>query len=89
MASAPRAAWCCRVGARPAERAPIRSRSRGRAGSEVYALLPIENGGETAAMFCWSFLLVAAIGPGSRALAPLLRPRRRTATRPIRTTSLH
>ncbi|MFE1027910.1 DoxX family protein [Streptomyces sp. NPDC058818] len=53
------------------------------------ALFPIENGGETAAMFCWSFLLIAAIGPGSWALAPLLRPRRRTATRRIGTTSLH
>ncbi|WEH43100.1 DoxX family protein [Streptomyces sp. NBC_01218] len=28
------------------------------------ALLPIENGGEAAAMFCWAFLLIAALGPG-------------------------
>lgn len=28
------------------------------------ALLPIENGGELAAMFCWSFLLLVIVGPG-------------------------
>ncbi|NYI03738.1 DoxX family protein [Allostreptomyces psammosilenae] len=27
-------------------------------------LLPIENGGEAAAMFCWSFLLITFLGPG-------------------------
>ncbi|WP_018684235.1 DoxX family protein [Actinokineospora enzanensis] len=32
------------------------------------ALLPIENGGESAALFCWSFLLVAFFGPGKWAL---------------------
>ncbi|WP_237321148.1 DoxX family protein [Streptomyces sp. JJ36] len=31
-------------------------------------LLPIENGGEPAALFCWSFLLIAALGPGRWAL---------------------
>jgi putative oxidoreductase len=47
------------------------------------ALLPIQNGGEAAAMFCWSFLLLAVTGPGSLALdAVLTRVRaqpRRTA----------
>jgi putative oxidoreductase len=28
------------------------------------ALLPIQNGGDLAALFCWSFLLLAVIGPG-------------------------
>lgn len=47
------------------------------------ALFPLENGGETAVMFCWSFLLIAVLGPGRWALAPLLRFRRRAGTRPI------
>ncbi|MQY12775.1 hypothetical protein SRB5_29140 [Streptomyces sp. RB5] len=32
-------------------------------------LLPLENGGEAAVMFCWSFLLIALLGPGRWALA--------------------
>jgi putative oxidoreductase len=28
-------------------------------------LWPLENGGEKAALFCWAFLLIAALGPGS------------------------
>ncbi|MGW7284335.1 DoxX family protein [Streptomyces sp. NPDC054847] len=28
-------------------------------------LFPLENGGELAVLFCWSFLLIAALGPGS------------------------
>ncbi|MET7799717.1 DoxX family protein [Streptomyces decoyicus] len=32
------------------------------------ALWPIENGGEASAMFCWAFLLILFIGPGSWAL---------------------
>ncbi|MDL2081892.1 DoxX family protein [Streptomyces sp. GXMU-J15] len=27
-------------------------------------LWPLENGGEKAALFCWAFLLIAALGPG-------------------------
>ncbi|MFF9150496.1 DoxX family protein [Streptomyces sp. NPDC014861] len=34
-------------------------------------LFPLENGGETAALFCWAFLLVAALGPGRWTLAEL------------------
>ncbi|MTE19929.1 DoxX family membrane protein [Streptomyces sp. TRM43335] len=34
-------------------------------------LLPIENGGEAAAVFCWSFLLIAAVGPGRWSLEAL------------------
>ncbi|MTE18029.1 DoxX family membrane protein [Streptomyces sp. TRM43335] len=41
------------------------------------ALFPIENGGEAAAMFCWSFLLVAALGPGAWALGSLFGRRER------------
>jgi putative oxidoreductase len=36
-------------------------------------LLPIQNGGEAAALFCWGFLLVAFAGDGRWSLAPLLR----------------
>ncbi|MFI6712653.1 DoxX family protein [Nonomuraea sp. NPDC050478] len=36
------------------------------------ALFPIENGGEKAALFCWGFLLVAALGPGRWALSSAL-----------------
>jgi putative oxidoreductase len=37
------------------------------------ALLPIENHGEPAAMFCWAFLLIAALGAGAFSLEALLR----------------
>ncbi|WFE32423.1 DoxX family protein [Micromonospora sp. WMMD975] len=46
---------------------------------QPHGLLPIRNGGEAAAMFCWSFLLVAVLGPGTWALDALLA-RRRAAT---------
>ncbi|MFG2090108.1 MULTISPECIES: DoxX family protein [unclassified Spirillospora] len=39
-------------------------------------LLPIRNGGESAAMFCWAFLLIAVFGPGAWALDSLLARRR-------------
>ncbi|MFC8717096.1 DoxX family protein [Kitasatospora sp. NPDC057198] len=29
------------------------------------ALFPIQNGGESAVLFCWAFLLIAVLGPGS------------------------
>ncbi|MET8677140.1 DoxX family protein [Streptomyces sp. NPDC004647] len=37
------------------------------------ALLPLENGGEPAAIYCWAFLLIAVLGPGSWALDSLIR----------------
>jgi Predicted membrane protein len=40
-------------------------------------LLPIGNGGELAAMFCWSFFLIAVFGPGEWALDTLIRRLRR------------
>ncbi|GAA5066118.1 putative oxidoreductase [Thermocatellispora tengchongensis] len=36
-------------------------------------LLPLRNGGELAALFCWSFFLIAVLGPGTWALDALLR----------------
>ena len=41
-------------------------------------LLPLQNGGEAAAIFCWSFLLIAALGPGKWSLDALLRGRQDT-----------
>ncbi|NYH55831.1 putative oxidoreductase [Nocardiopsis arvandica] len=35
-------------------------------------LLPLNNGGELSAMYCWAFLLIAALGPGTWALDTLL-----------------
>ncbi|MEE6263234.1 DoxX family protein [Plantactinospora sonchi] len=40
------------------------------------ALLPLNNGGELAAMFCWSFLLVAALGGGRWSLDAAFARRR-------------
>jgi putative oxidoreductase len=40
------------------------------------ALLPLRNGGELAAMYCWAFLLIAVLGPGSWALDAYLTRRR-------------
>ncbi|MFJ8580511.1 DoxX family protein [Micromonospora sp. NPDC093277] len=39
-------------------------------------MLPIGNGGELAALFCWSLVLIAVLGPGSWALDAMLRRRR-------------
>ncbi|MEV5276572.1 DoxX family protein [Streptomyces sp. NPDC051994] len=44
------------------------------------ALLPLQNGGEAAAMYCWSFLLLAFTGPGALALDQILAGRRTAAT---------
>ena len=45
-------------------------------------LLPLENGGELAALFCWSFLLVAVLGPGNWARDALLSRRRAAPAQP-------
>ncbi|MGW4809454.1 DoxX family protein [Kitasatospora sp. NPDC004272] len=45
-------------------------------------LLPIQNGGESAALFAWVFLALAVTGPGALALDALLPPRRRPAPAP-------
>ncbi|GAA4686302.1 DoxX family protein [Phytohabitans rumicis] len=40
------------------------------------ALLPLNNGGELAALFCWSFLLIAVLGPGKWSVDGVLAQRR-------------
>ncbi|MEV6599881.1 DoxX family protein [Actinoplanes sp. NPDC051346] len=40
------------------------------------ALLPLQNGGDLAALFCWSFLTIAVVGAGPWSLDTLLRSRR-------------
>ncbi|MFG1646299.1 DoxX family protein [Amycolatopsis sp. NPDC049252] len=42
-------------------------------------LLPIQNGGEAATLFCWALLAIAFVGPGRFALSNL-RARQRTST---------
>ncbi|MFC4146529.1 DoxX family protein [Micromonospora mangrovi] len=42
-------------------------------------LLPIRNGGEPAVLFCWAFVLIAVLGPGSWALDAVLRRGRTSA----------
>lgn len=37
------------------------------------ALLPLHNMGEPAAIYCWSFLLIAVLGPGRYTLTRLVR----------------
>ncbi|WP_030379601.1 MULTISPECIES: DoxX family protein [unclassified Streptomyces] len=46
------------------------------------ALWPIQNGGEQAALFCWTFLLLVFTGPGAFALDRLIRPARAARTEP-------
>lgn len=43
---------------------------------QPHGLLPLTNGGELAAMFCWSFLLIAALGAGPWSLDAVLAARR-------------
>lgn len=40
-------------------------------------IVPLLNGGEQAAMFCWSFFLIAVLGPGPWAFDRFLRRARR------------
>ena len=54
---------------------------------QQHALLPIQNGGEAAVLFCWSFLLIAILGPGSLALDALLA-RARQQPRQVRTATV-
>lgn len=42
---------------------------------QAHALLPIQNGGEAAALFSWIFLLLALVGPGTMAVDNVLRRR--------------
>lgn len=43
------------------------------------ALLPLQNGGEPSAMFCWAFLLLVFAGPGAVALDRFFGARRASA----------
>jgi len=45
---------------------------------QPHALLPIQNGGEPAALFCWAFLVIAVTGPGPYALDAVIGALRRT-----------
>lgn len=45
-------------------------------------LMPVSNGGEKAALFCWSFLLIAALGPGKWSLDHALSRRRASVAEP-------
>ncbi|WP_113700907.1 DoxX family protein [Nonomuraea lactucae] len=47
-------------------------------------LLPLRNGGELAAMYCWAFLLIAVLGPGSWASDSLRRRSRDSGPRAVR-----
>ncbi|MFH9402569.1 MULTISPECIES: DoxX family protein [unclassified Streptomyces] len=55
---------------------------------QPHALFPLQNGGEPAALFCWAFLLIAALGPGAWSANALIRPttaptpRRKEVSRP-------
>ncbi|HKS48265.1 MAG TPA: DoxX family protein [Amycolatopsis sp.] len=44
-------------------------------------LLPLQNMGEPAALFCWIFLLIAVLGPGRYSLDAVIRKRRGRAPR--------
>ncbi|MGQ5637869.1 MULTISPECIES: DoxX family protein [unclassified Streptomyces] len=48
---------------------------------QQHALFPIDNGGEPAVLFCWSFLLIACLGPGAYAVDALRKRRTVTAGR--------
>ncbi|MCW6005781.1 DoxX family protein [Micromonospora sp. CPCC 205371] len=43
------------------------------------ALLPLNNGGELSALFCWSFLMIAVLGPGKWSVDSILAQRREAA----------
>lgn len=45
-----------------------------------HALLPMQNGGEPATLYCWSFLMIAAFGSGAWSLRNLVAPRSSTTT---------
>ena len=53
---------------------------------QKHAVWPIQNGGDLAVMFCWSFLLIAILGPGMWTLTSLLA-RTSPAARPVPRTS--
>ncbi|MEU8008021.1 DoxX family protein [Catellatospora sp. NPDC049111] len=54
---------------------------------QTQGLLPLNNGGEAAALFCWSFLIIAVLGPGAFSLDALLRRRDPAPPAPLATAS--
>lgn len=59
-------------------------------GSKAYAyftvhqpngLLPMQNGGDAPALFCWAFLAIAVVGAGPWSVDALRRPGRDAGTR--------
>jgi putative oxidoreductase len=47
------------------------------------ALMPIQNHGELAAVYCWVFLLLAFTGPGSWAVDTMLAARKQKQDKPL------
>jgi putative oxidoreductase len=47
---------------------------------QKHGLLPIQNYGEPAVMFCWAFLMVGIVGPGPWALDTLIARVRRSSS---------
>ncbi|MDP9848080.1 putative oxidoreductase [Streptosporangium lutulentum] len=45
--------------------------------------VPLRNGGEPAALFCWSFLIIAILGPGPWAMDTLIKRRRDGSRDPV------
>jgi putative oxidoreductase len=46
---------------------------------QPHGLLPLQNGGDAPALFCWAFLAIAVVGPGPWSIDALRRPRERAA----------
>jgi putative oxidoreductase len=42
---------------------------------QPHALLPLQNGGDAPALFCWAFLAIAVVGPGPWSVDGMRRPR--------------
>jgi putative oxidoreductase len=42
---------------------------------QPHGLLPLENGGDAPALFCWAFLVIAVVGPGPWSIDGLRRSR--------------
>lgn len=47
---------------------------------QPHGLLPLENGGDAPALFCWAFLAIAVVGAGPYSLDGMRRPRKQSPT---------
>jgi putative oxidoreductase len=52
---------------------------------QPHEIFPIQNGGEPAVMFCWTFLLIAFLGSGSFSLGALISRQRASAATTVNT----